>query len=317
VRQRRSNVGTTLGALGVSLLVHLVVILLLLPFLWKYWNRIEGATLTPVAAAAVQSQPPLQFEFVDLANDREEKPNRPDPAMSDLDRRAHGGEGEAADRAASTGNTPEKIQAVGADFLGSMAPPQAPAPQQAPNPQPQQPRPRQPQTDPDRQPVPDRSEGAGAPETQPQTQSEAPAIRLPQAGSWALPPNLGGLPQNPDAPGGEVDEGGISFDTQWYDWGPYAAKMLAKIRRNWRIPEIARLGVSGVVKVRFFIERDGTVTGVQILDESGRPPMDFAARDAITRSHPFDPLPSDLTGVDREGITITFYYNMRPEDRGR
>jgi len=92
--------------------------------------------------------------------------------------------------------------------------------------------------------------------------------------------------------------------------------MLAKIRRNWRIPEIARLGVQGVVKVRFFIERDGTVTGVRIVDESGKPPMDFAARDAIAHSSPFEPLPSALGGVDREGVTITFFYNSSPPSRG-
>jgi protein TonB len=90
--------------------------------------------------------------------------------------------------------------------------------------------------------------------------------------------------------------------------------MLRKIRRNWVIPEIAQLGVQGVVKIRFFIERDGTVSGLRIVDESGKPPMDFAARDAIAHSSPFKPLPSDLTGVDREGVTITFYYNTHPPD---
>ena len=131
-----------------------------------------------------------------------------------------------------------------------------------------------------------------------------------------MPPAAGGLPENPDRDGGRVDEGGISFDTQWYDWGPYAKEMLSRIRRNWNIPEIARLGVSGVVKIRFLIERDGTVTGLQIIDESGKPPMDFAARDAIADSSPFEPLPSDLTGVDREGVTITFFYNATPPNRG-
>ena len=118
----------------------------------------------------------------------------------------------------------------------------------------------------------------------------------------------------PDRSGGRVDAGGLSFDTQWYDWGPYARRMLAKIRKNWRIPEIAQLGVQGVVKIRFFIERDGRVTGLRILDESGKPPMDFAARDAIADSSAFEPLPADLTGVEREGVTITFYYNTRPPD---
>ncbi len=122
------------------------------------------------------------------------------------------------------------------------------------------------------------------------------------------------MPETPDRSGGSVDTSGLSFDTQWYDWGPYAAAMLRKIRRHWRIPEIARLGVSGVAKIRFYIERDGTVTGLKIIGESGKPPMDFAARDAIATSSPFEPLPKDLAGVDREGVTIEFFYNMRPPD---
>lgn len=91
--------------------------------------------------------------------------------------------------------------------------------------------------------------------------------------------------------------------------------MLAKIRSNWHIPELAQMGVPGVVKIRFHIERDGTVTGLTILDESGKPPMDFAARDAIAYSSKFDPLPPDLTGVLREGVTITFYYNRKAPTR--
>jgi TonB family protein len=123
--------------------------------------------------------------------------------------------------------------------------------------------------------------------------------------------------ENPDRDGGRVDTGALSFDTQWYDWGPYAKSMIAKIRRHWRIPEIARLGVSGIVKIRFYIEMDGTVTGLQIIDESGRPPMDFAARDAIADSSPFQPLPAGLGITGPEGVTITFLYNVDSRDRGR
>jgi TonB family protein len=158
------------------------------------------------------------------------------------------------------------------------------------------------------------SDGAGQ-DDESQPPAQEPRLTLPPNDSWALPPGEGGLPENPDRRGGQVDEGGLSFDTQWYEWGPYAAKMLRAIRRNWQIPEIARLGVSGVVRIRFFIERSGEVTGLVITDESGRPPMDFAARDAIVDSSPFDPLPGDLIGVDREGVTITFYYNARPPGR--
>ncbi len=42
--------------------------------------------------------------------------------------------------------------------------------------------------------------------------------------------------------------------------------------------------------------------------------MDFAARDAIADSSRFEPLPGALTGIEREGVTISFYYNTRPPD---
>ena len=62
----------------------------------------------------------------------------------------------------------------------------------------------------------------------------------------------------PDRRGGQVDLGPLSFDTEWYDWGPYAAEMLRRIRYHWDIPEIAQMGVPGVVRIHFFIERNGT-----------------------------------------------------------
>jgi TonB family protein len=68
------------------------------------------------------------------------------------------------------------------------------------------------------------------------------------------------------------------------------------------------------VRIRFTIERDGRVSGIEIQQESEHPPMTFAARDAILNASPLPPLPADLTGVEREGVTITFFYNMRPPD---
>jgi len=94
--------------------------------------------------------------------------------------------------------------------------------------------------------------------------------------------------------------------------------MLRRIRYHWQIPEIAQIGVAGVVRIHFSIERGGRVTGTEILWQSGHPSMDFAARDAINNASPLPPLPPDLTGVEREGVTITFYYNTPvPENANR
>jgi TonB family protein len=72
--------------------------------------------------------------------------------------------------------------------------------------------------------------------------------------------------------------------------------------------------------VRFFIMADGTVADAKIVRASGIPPFDHAAFQAIITSSPFRPLPKDLLaavpGKDREGITVTFFYNMRMDDEG-
>ena len=120
----------------------------------------------------------------------------------------------------------------------------------------------------------------------------------------------GAPPPNPD--GGFVDSGPISFDTKWYDWGAYAAEMVRRIKLHWEIPELARLGWKGSLTVRFYIMADGTVADPKILRVSGIPPFDNAAFQAIVKSSPFRPLP-EVLHEEREGVTVTFFYNMRPE----
>jgi TonB family protein len=303
-------------ALEVSVLLHLLLVFIVVPRAREVWpTTLSNPSIFATEEPERQSEPPLEFEFVDLADEREERPSSDFAPLSDLDRRAHGGEGDdLSDRPSSTGNTFQLVQSEGGNVLDRAAPPRQVGPPTEPVPMPEpeeEPAPEEAQPEEPRE----RRDPEGAGESAPETGEQQPMLRLPPADAWTLPPDGGGLPENPDRDGGRVDAGGLSFDTQWYDWGPYAKKMLAKIRRHWRIPEIALLGVSGVVQVRYFIERDGSVTGLRITSESGKPPMDFAARDAIGNASPFDPLPTDLTGVEREGVTITFYYNMSPPDR--
>ena len=137
------------------------------------------------------------------------------------------------------------------------------------------------------------------------------AIRQAARGVSQAPGDGGAGFQNPE--GGFVDSGPLSFDTSWYDWGPYAAEMVRRIKLHWDIPELARLGWKGRVTIRFFIRGDGRVEGATIISLSGVPPFDHAALQAILTSSPFRPLPKDLSS-DREGVTVTFFYNLRPED---
>jgi len=125
----------------------------------------------------------------------------------------------------------------------------------------------------------------------------------------------GGAP-NPNESGGFVDSGPISFDTQWYDWGDYAEEMIRRIKLHWEVPDLARMGVKGKLSIRFYIRADGTVEGEKILRDSTIPPYDHAAFQAIATSSPFRPLPKDLH-EEREGVTITFFYNIRPGEEGK
>ena len=110
---------------------------------------------------------------------------------------------------------------------------------------------------------------------------------------------------------GTAEQGPLSFETQWYDWGDYAQSMVSKIRVNWyaNMPQIIRSGMKGVVTIRFTIHRDGRISDITIMNSSKVPPYDAAARKAIELSSPLKPLPADFPGAT-ERVTCMFYYNM-------
>jgi TonB family protein len=110
---------------------------------------------------------------------------------------------------------------------------------------------------------------------------------------------------------GYAEQGPLSFETQWYDWGDYAQSMVSRIRVNWyaNMPQIIRTGMKGVVTIRFTIHRDGRISDITILQSSGGPPYDQAARKAIELSSPLKPLPQDFPNA-YERVTAMFYYNM-------
>jgi TonB family protein len=115
---------------------------------------------------------------------------------------------------------------------------------------------------------------------------------------------------------GTFEQGPLSFESQWYDWGEYAQQMVSKIRVNWyaNMPPLIRTGMQGVVTIRFTIQRDGRITDITILDSSTVPPYDFAARKAIDLSSPLAPLPKDFPNAS-ERVTAMFFYNKPVPER--
>ena len=90
----------------------------------------------------------------------------------------------------------------------------------------------------------------------------------------------------------------ILSDTRGVDFGPYLARIVFIVRRNWLsvIPESARLGEKGRVGVVFEILKDGSVPQLRLVASSGSDPLDRAAVNGIHASVPFPPLPAGVYG---------------------
>jgi len=104
----------------------------------------------------------------------------------------------------------------------------------------------------------------------------------------------------------------VLSDTMGVDFGPYLARVLADIRRNWYnvIPEAARppLMEQGTVSIDFVIQKNGSVAGLKIMAPSGDISLDRAAWGGITASNPFPPLPHEFKG-NYLALRLHFLYN--------
>lgn len=104
----------------------------------------------------------------------------------------------------------------------------------------------------------------------------------------------------------------ILSDTRGVDFGPYLARIVYIVRRNWYavIPESARLGEKGRVAIVFEILKDGSVPQLRMVASSGSDPLDRAAMTGIRASSPFPPLPAEFTG-EHLVLQFIFLYNLQ------
>ena len=101
----------------------------------------------------------------------------------------------------------------------------------------------------------------------------------------------------------------ILSNTQGVDFGPYVAKVLQDVRKNWyRLIPKSDLMKKGKLAIEFAITKDGKVAGMKLTDTSGDVALDRAAWGGITASNPFPPLPSDFGG-QYLALRFRFYYN--------
>src|SRR5438876_4247237 len=136
------------------------------------------------------------------------------------------------------------------------------------------------------------------------------AARGRAAGAGAGPGDSTGQFQNLN-PNFSTEGPIILSDTKGVDFGPYLARIVYTVRRNWYavIPESARLGQKGRVAVVFEILKDGSVPQLRLVGSSGAEPLDRAALSGIHASIPFPPLPEEFTG-NHLVLQFIFLYNI-------
>jgi len=296
------------GGVSLAILVSFILHILIFAYLIATYHPVSKDAPAPPIARYVEliRQNPADKQFVESPGPKINHPAPADAAYSNANRQAS--------TPHPTGEKPTTRPGDGSElFRPKTSPnPQAASPTQEANNAAQQQQPQQnaappanpaPSTLAFRQPVP--ANAAGGPV------NWRNAIK--EVGKVA---SLGGQ-QGADfngAAGGEkgfAQDGPLSFESQWFDWGDYAEGMVSRIRVNWysNMPHLIQTGLKGVVTIRFTIHRDGTITDVIILQSSGIPPYDFAAKKGIELSSPLNPLPKNFPN-ETERVTAMFYYNQ-------
>ncbi len=93
-----------------------------------------------------------------------------------------------------------------------------------------------------------------------------------------------------------------------FDISPWAKEVVDKIRNNWIVPPIEESRARGKVKILIVIEKDGTLSGLDIVEPSGFLLFDESASQAIRSSAPFPPLTGDFP-ADRLETFLVFEFN--------
>ena len=304
----------------VSIVLHagLALLLLFAPELLRRGRRMVGI---PAEAA-----PKREYSYLWLPPEVLRRLREPPPetaAPSDKNRRAQGRspviDPNGLHMPYSRGNTPLPEIAGGAPAAAPTPPPGGAAAPGPPGPQPSAPAP----------PAPKTGQGLLLEDVKPETGGGGSGLRLPSTNPGeAIQQSLqaaargrgrGGASGGGDSnlqfenlrPNFSTEAPIILSDTLGVDFGPYLARVVYIVRRNWYavIPESARLGEKGRASVVFEILKDGSVPQLRLVASSGADPLDRAALAGIRASIPFPPLPDEFTG-NHLVLQFIFLYNL-------
>ena len=305
-----------LALAGLSLAVHVLFLLFLVAII------IALPKNSPIVLTASQILDSERNVYMDLAPDKQKPLEKPKTnIISDKDRVA-ASRNPSIDR--KTLDRLRDNRAPGPPAPSAAAPAQAPAP--AIQPQVQQ------------QPAPGQQQQAQVGQPAPPATSQTAQAHVPNFGRGRALPNFGAPSTAGDAiqqaaraaaeghgaGGGDYGSGiarantpnreaiEIVSDTLGVDFAPYMSRLKVQVYNNWFaiMPEIANAPwrTKGVVIVEFTIMKDGSVTGLKLLQSSGNVALDRAAYGAISASNPMPQLPPDFK-ADYLTMRAHFYYN--------
>jgi TonB family protein len=298
-----------------SVVLHAVALALLLvsPQLFKRGAEMLGIRLEPA--------PKREATFLWFPPELIQRLKEPPPEtniLSDKDRRAQGHSpivNPFGNRMPySEGNTPLPEIAGGAPPSPPAAPPQAPAGSSTPSPAPEE------SKEESRLRLMDVPPAGSGGDARLRVPLSTPGEAIQQSLEAAARGRAGGPGSGPGDsvaqfrnydPNFSTEAPLILSDTRGVDFGPYLARVVFNVRRNWysMIPVAARLGQKGRVAIIFEILKDGSVPELRLVGSSGSDPLDRAAVGAIRASNPFPPLPEEFTG-NHLVLQFIFLYNL-------
>lgn len=111
-------------------------------------------------------------------------------------------------------------------------------------------------------------------------------------------------------PGLQHDQETISLDTKDKRYVSYAKLIKDKISQNWKYPPEARQRLlEGKLMAIFSLGRDGNLTQIGIIQNSGHEILDSEAIRAVRAASPFPPFPEHIS-VGRLNVKATFDYRL-------
>jgi TonB family protein len=114
----------------------------------------------------------------------------------------------------------------------------------------------------------------------------------------------GGRGQGFGLSGGGGGGGGAQLDVANFCCPEYVATFVQRIQQNWNQNQ----GVTAEVVVKFTIQRDGTITNVEVERPSGFMALDMAAQRAVLATARVPPLPAQFSNPTLT-VHLTFDYN--------